>query len=99
VAITDPYGYEVYTFYRAGILQGNDANGTFAPGSSIKRSEVAAIIARMMEPANRLRRRILGVRRRQITDKEVRRSPADFVRYSYCLKACRAYSAKSESMS
>ncbi len=54
VAITDPYGYEVYTFYRAGILQGNDANGTFAPGSNIKRSEVAAIIARMMEPANRI---------------------------------------------
>ena len=54
VAITDPYGYEVYTFYRAGILQGNDAAGTFAPGSNIRRSEVAAIIARMMDPANRI---------------------------------------------
>ena len=54
VAITDPYGYEVYTFYRAGILQGNDANGTFAPDSNIKRSEVAAITARMMDPANRI---------------------------------------------
>ncbi len=54
VAITDPYGYEVYTFYRAGILQGNDAVGTFAPDSNIKRSEVAAIIARMMDPANRI---------------------------------------------
>ncbi len=54
VAITDPYGYEVYTFYRAGILQGNDSAGSFAPGSNIKRSEVAAIISRMMDPANRI---------------------------------------------
>lgn len=54
VAITASYGFEVYAFYRAGILQGNDSVGTFAPDSSIKRSEVAAIIARMMDPANRL---------------------------------------------
>ncbi len=54
VNISDPYGFNVYTFYRAGILQGNDDMGTFAPDSNIKRSEVAAIIARMMDPANRI---------------------------------------------
>ena len=54
VSITDSYGYEVYTFYRAGILQGNDALGTFAPNSNITRSGVAAIISRMMTSANRI---------------------------------------------
>lgn len=54
VAITDSYGYEVYSFYRAGILQGNDSIGSFAPSSDIRRSEVAAIIARMMDPSVRL---------------------------------------------
>ena len=34
-------------FYRAGILTGSDAKGTFKPTSSIKRSEVAAILSRM----------------------------------------------------
>jgi hypothetical protein len=54
VAVTDTYGAEVYAFYRAGILQGNDAYGTFAPASYIRRSEVAAIISRMMTPTNRI---------------------------------------------
>lgn len=38
---------EIYLLYRAGVLTGNDDYGTFAPNSSIHRSEVAAIIARM----------------------------------------------------
>lgn len=54
VSITDAYGYEVYTFYRAGILQGNDTIGTFAPDSNILRGEVATIIARMMDDGNRI---------------------------------------------
>lgn len=40
----------VYLLYRAGVLTGNDEQGTFAPNSSIKRSEVAAIVTRMAEP-------------------------------------------------
>ncbi len=39
----------IYLFYRAGILNGSDAKGTFNPGSSIQRSEVAAILVRMMD--------------------------------------------------
>ena len=46
--------YEIYTLYRAGILNGSDAKGTFNPTSTIKRSEVAAIVVRMMEPAKRV---------------------------------------------
>ena len=44
----------VYTFYRAGILSGVDAKGTFLPSDNIKRSEVAAILIRMMDPAARV---------------------------------------------
>ena len=44
---------EIYLLYRAGILTGNDAAGTFAPDSEIRRSEVAAIAARMARPALR----------------------------------------------
>ncbi len=39
----------IYLFYRAGILNGSDAKGTFNPESSIQRSEVAAILVRMMD--------------------------------------------------
>ncbi len=38
---------EVYQLYRAGILTGNDAYGTFSPASAIRRSEVAAIVSRI----------------------------------------------------
>ena len=39
----------IYMFYRAGILSGVDAKGTFKPSDNIKRSEVAAILIRMMD--------------------------------------------------
>lgn len=40
---------QIYAFYRAGILTGSDAYGTFYPNNNIKRSEVAAILTRMFE--------------------------------------------------
>lgn len=49
VKVDDDFADEIYTFYRAGILTGSDAKGTFYPESSIKRSEVAAILIRMYE--------------------------------------------------
>ena len=48
------YYEEIYALYRAGIVNGSDANGTFNPLSNIKRSEVAAIVVRMMNPAKRV---------------------------------------------
>ena len=39
---------EIYGLYRAGILTGSDIYGTFAPDSDIRRSEVAAIVSRMV---------------------------------------------------
>ena len=49
VKLGNAFAGEIYTFYRAGILTGNDEAGTFKPNSSIKRSEVAAILIRMYD--------------------------------------------------
>jgi len=53
VKTTDAYGAAVYKLYRAGIMIGNDEAGTFAPDSEIRRSEVAAISARMADKSLR----------------------------------------------
>ncbi len=53
VSGSEAFGQSVYLLYRAGVLTGNDEQGTFAPNSSIKRSEVAAIVTRMAEPTLR----------------------------------------------
>jgi len=53
VKMNDAFADEIYTFYRAGILTGSDAKGTFHPDSSIKRSEVAAILIRMYDTTAR----------------------------------------------
>lgn len=47
VSLTDSFGPDVYRLYRAGVLTGSDARGTFHPGDSITRAEAAAIVARM----------------------------------------------------
>ena len=49
VKMGSAYASEIYEFYRAGILTGSDAAGTFYPTSTIKRSEVAAILVRMYD--------------------------------------------------
>ena len=48
------YYPEVYALYRAGIINGSDKAGTFLPESNIRRSEVAAIVVRMMRPETRV---------------------------------------------
>ena len=48
VAMDSEYADEIYTFYRAGILTGG-TNGEFMGESTIKRSEVAAILTRMYD--------------------------------------------------
>lgn len=47
------YYEAVYRLYRAGILTGNDSQGTFDPQSQIRRSEVAAIVSRMADSSLR----------------------------------------------
>lgn len=43
----------VYKLYRAGILTGSNASGSFLPNTGIKRSEVATIVTRMILPSLR----------------------------------------------
>jgi hypothetical protein len=45
----------IYRLYRAGIVQGVDAAHNCNPSANIKRSEVAAILMRMMDPDNRIK--------------------------------------------
>ncbi len=47
------YADAVYMLYRAGILVGSDAQGTFAPDSLVTRGEMAAISTRMTDPTLR----------------------------------------------
>ena len=54
VPANHPYAANIYKMYTAGIINGNDAKGTFGPNSNIKRSAVAAILVRMMDPAYRV---------------------------------------------
>lgn len=53
VKTTDKFAAEIYEFYRAGILTGSDAKGTFHSANTIKRSEVATILLRMFETSAR----------------------------------------------
>ena len=54
VAAGDPFAAEIYLLYRAGILNGNDAQRTFCGGSNVLRSELAAMLARLIDPAQRI---------------------------------------------
>ena len=60
VTAEDPCYEAVYRLYRAGVLTGNDASGTFAPDSGINRGSAAALVSRMVDPS--LRRQISLVR-------------------------------------
>lgn len=48
------YAAPIYKLYRAGILAGSDEAHNCNPDSNIKRSEVAAIVARMMDSTKRV---------------------------------------------
>lgn len=44
-----PYQPDILTLYRWGILNGTDRTGSFAPNTTIRRSEIAAIISRLID--------------------------------------------------
>lgn len=50
----DLYWNGVITLYRAGVLMGDDEAGTFRPDSNIRRSELSAILTRMVRPEYRI---------------------------------------------
>ena len=47
------YYAAVYKLYRAGVLTGNDAQGTFLPDTGITRGEAAALMTRMADTSLR----------------------------------------------
>lgn len=69
VSMTAIYAEEIYTLYRAGVLVGSNAYGTFEPGKGITRGEAASIIARVIDPSLR---------------KSVTLQPADYTVTGYC---------------
>jgi hypothetical protein len=50
----------IMLLYKAGVLMGNDEKGTFRPGDPITRAETAAIIARLILPAERASGKTFG---------------------------------------
>ena len=48
-----PYSKQIFMMYEAGGLTGNDDAGTFTPNANISRAQAAAIIARVILPAER----------------------------------------------
>jgi len=55
-----PYREAILMLYRAGVLTGSDAQGTFNPNNNIIRAEAAAIISRVILPATRVSGRTFG---------------------------------------
>ena len=55
VPMTRAYAPEIYKLYRAGILHGSDEEHSCKPLDNIKRSEVAAILSRMMDETKRVK--------------------------------------------
>lgn len=53
VPTNSTYAAPIYTLYRAGVLTGNDAYGTFTPDATIDRASAATIATRMSNPALR----------------------------------------------
>ena len=68
IVTAHPQAEAIYKLYRAGILVGNDANGSFCPDRSIKRSEVSAVLTRMM---NKDARRDLHLDKKAGTDSDL----------------------------
>ncbi len=54
ITSSDSAWTSVITFYRAGVLSGKDAYGTFGGAESITRAELAAILTRLVRPSTRM---------------------------------------------
>lgn len=61
VPADDPGAWGIYTFYRAGVLAGNNRWGTFAPNDLITRDSAAVITARILDPAQRVSTSLVAV--------------------------------------
>ena len=71
------YAPGVYKLYRAGILQGSDDAHSCKPLDNIKRSEVAAILARMMDESKRVKFSLGEEEPEEVTPLEISVQPED----------------------
>ena len=49
-----PYQPQILQLYKWGVVGGVDATGSFRPNDALRRSEIAALVVRMIDPAARL---------------------------------------------
>lgn len=49
-----PYQMQILQLYKRGVVGGTDAKGSFQPDATLHRSEVAALLVRMIDPAMRV---------------------------------------------
>lgn len=49
-----PYREDILALYRRGIVNGMDSNGSYFPNATIRRSEVAALVTRLVDPELRI---------------------------------------------
>ncbi len=63
---------DVYRLYRAGIITGKDAKGTFDPLSSLTRAETASIMSRVIDPSLRQKVTLTAPKDSYLTEKKVR---------------------------
>lgn len=54
VSSKTPYSHEILDLYNKGIAVGSDEYMTYYPDASVKRCEVAAIVARIMDNSMRI---------------------------------------------
>ena len=55
VSAADEYYAEILLLYRAGVLNGADAQGNFMPQKSVTRAETAAMLSRLISPQLRMK--------------------------------------------
>ena len=60
VSASTQYRDEIFMLYRAGVIAGNDAQGTFAPNTPITRAMVAGIISHIIIPSTRASGNVYG---------------------------------------
>ena len=60
ISSSTPYYSAVLMLYKAGVVAGSDAQGTFSPANNITRAEAAAIISRVILPTSRFVNKTFG---------------------------------------
>jgi len=60
VTASTPYRDSIFLLYRAGVISGNDAAGTFTPNSNMDRAMAAGIASKIILPLTRDQNKLYG---------------------------------------